>query len=583
MNSAVQPGRPSPLPSARPPTPAAPPAARVSRERGDRLLLALMLVYAAALLLCVLLPMGLLLQRSFMDGSGAWVGTANYRKYIESGAFSSSLAHSLWVSLATAALVIPLAFAYAWALCRSCMPGRGFFKAAVYVPLLIPGILKAIALIYLFGNQGWLKAWMLGGSIYGPLGVVAASVMWTFPHAVLVILVSLAHADRRLYQAAEVLHASTWRTFWHVTWPGCRYGVVTAFLSVFVMVFTDFGIAKVIGGNYNLLATDIYKEVVGLQNFQMGAVVSVLLLLPALLVFVLERRVAAQQSQQLSGRSLPLQLRPHRARDTACFTFCSLVVAAMAGVLLMAQFAALVKFWPYNLQLTLSNYRFEMEGVGWQNFWNSLRLSLWAATVGAGVIFTGAFVVEKARFDAPLRRLLQLGMLLPMAIPGLVLGLAYLMFVNQPGNPAQVLYGGMALLVISTVTHLYSVPHLTALTALKALDREIERVGLALAAPAWRVFWQVTLPACAAALLDIWLYLFLRAMTTLSALIFLYTAQTKVAAVAVIHIDETGATASAAAMAMLIVYACALVRLLHHLVAEKLLVKLQRWRLPAAA
>lgn len=552
----------------------------VAREVSDRWLLGLMAGYAAALLLCVFLPMALLLQRSFLNPSGSWVGLDNYRKYIESGAFLTSLGHSLWVATATAVLAVALAFGYAWALSRSCMPGRSFFKAVVYVPLLIPGLLKAIALIYLFGNQGWLKAWMMGGSIYGATGVVAASVMWTFPHAVLIILVSLVNADRRLYQAAEVLQAGAWRTFWHVTWPACRYGVVTAFLSVFVMVFTDFGIAKVIAGNYNLLATDIYKEVVGLQNFEMGAVVSVLLLLPALLLFALERQVAGRQAQHISGRSLPLQVQPQRLRDTACLVYCGLVAGAIALVLVMAQFAALVKFWPYNLSLTWANYNFEIEGVGWQNFGNSLVLSLWVATAGAAVIFTGAYLVEKPRFDARLRKALQLAMLLPMAIPGLVLGLAYLMFVNQPGNPANALYGGMALLVISTVTHLYSVPHLTALTALKSLDLEIERVGLALNAPVWRTFWQVTLPACAGALLDIWLYLFLRAMTTLSALIFLYTAQTKVAAVAVIHIDETGATASAAAMAMLIVYACLVVRLLHHVLSEKLLLKFQRWRQP---
>ena len=562
---------------------AAAPAARVAREDSDWLLLALMVGFGVALLLCVFLPMGVLLQRSFMDARGGFVGLANYQKYIGSGAFLTSLGHSLWVALATSLLVIPLAFGYAWALCRSCMPGRGFFKAAVYLPLLIPGILKAIALIYLFGNQGWLKSWLFGGSIYGPLGVVSASVMWTFPHAVLIIVVALAHADRRLYQAAQVLQASAWRTFWHVTWPTCRYGVVTAFLSVFVMVFTDFGIAKVIGGSYNLLATDIYKEVVGLQNFETGAVVSVVLLLPALLVFALERHVAGQQSQRLSGRSLPLQVRPRAARDRACFMYCALVVGAIAVVLVMAQFAAVVKFWPYNLSLTWANYHFDMEGVGWQNFWNSLQLSVWVATLGAAVIFAGAYVVEKPRFDAPLRRALQMAMLLPMAIPGLVLGLAYLMFINRPDNPASALYGSMALLVVSTLTHLYSVPHLTALTALKSLDPEIERVGLALNAPVWRTFWQVTLPACAGALLDIWLYLFLRAMTTLSALIFLYTAQTKVAAVAVIHIDETGATASAAAMAMLIVYACLGVRLVHHLVSERLLLKLQRWRQPNPA
>lgn len=558
-------------------------AARPVRESSDRLLLGLMLLYGLLLLCCILLPMGGLLQRSLLDAKGGWVGLANYERYVGTGAFLGSLGHSLFVATVTGLLVVPLAFGYAYALCRSCMPARGFFKAAVYVPLLIPGILKAIALIYLFGNQGLLRSWLGGASIYGPIGVIASSVMWTFPHAVLIILVSLLHADRRLYQAAEVLQASAWRSFWHVTWPACRYGVVTAFLSVFVMVFTDFGIAKVIGGNYNLLATDIYKEVVGLQNFEMGAVVSVLLLLPALLVFALERTMAGRQSAQISGRSLPLLVQPHVLRDRLCLALCALLVGVMAVVLLMAQFAALVTFWPYNLTLTLSNYSFDMEGVGWQNFWNSLRLSTWAASVGTVVVMVGAYVVEKPRFDAGWRRLLQLGMLLPMAIPGLVLGLAYLMFVNQPDHPANVLYGGMSILVLSTITHLYSVPHLTALTALKALGREFELVGLSLRVPVWRTFWQVTVPACAPALLDIWLYLFLRAMTTLSAIIFLYTSQTKVAAIAVIHVDESGATASAAAMAMLIVYACVVVRLLHHVLSERLLVRLQRWRKPQPA
>jgi iron(III) transport system permease protein len=558
------------------------PSGGVVRERGDDLLRAAMIVYALALVACVALPMAALLQRSLLDPSGAWVGFAHYRKYLESPAFLSSLRNSTTVALATAALVVPMAFAYAYALSRSCMPGKGFFRAAVYLPLLIPGILKAIALIYLFGNQGLLKSWLMGGTLYGPVGVVAASVMWTFPHAVLIVLVSLLNADRRLYQAAEVLHAGAWRTFLHVTWPACRYGVVTAFLSVFVMVFTDFGIAKVIGGNFNLLATDIYKEVVGLQNFEMGAVICVVLMLPAVLVFVLERYVAGRQSLQISGRSLPLVVAPRAWRDRACFAYCTLVVGAIAVVLGMAQFAALVKFWPYNLALTLANYSFDMEGVGWVNFWNSLRMSLWVATLGTAVVFGGAYLVEKARFDGGLRRALHLAMLLPMAIPGLVLGLAWLVFVNQPDHPASWLYGGMSILVLSTVTHLYSVPHLTALTALKALDREIELVGLSLNVPVWRTFAQVTLPACAAALADIWLYLFLRAMTTLSAIIFLYTSQTKVAAIAVIHVDETGATASAAAMAMLIVYACLVVRLLHHFVGETLLVRVQRWRQPAA-
>lgn len=551
---------------------------RAPREKSDRLVTSLIWIFVGAMAVAIVIPLSLLLVRSFKNAQGAYVGLQNYQKYFDTPALLDSFFNSFFVSLATVGIVIPLAFLYSYGLTRTCVRWRGFFRSAVFIPLLMPGLLKAIALTYLFGNQGIFKAALFGNSIYGPIGVVTASVLWTFPHAVLIVGVSLINSDRRLYQAAEILRASPLRTFSSVTWPACRYGVITAALAVFVMVFTDFGIAKVIGGNMGLLATDIYKEVVGQQNFEMGAVISMVLLVPAAVVFVLERLSAGRQSLQITGKSVPLIPRPQAFRDAFFFVFCLLVSGAILLVLGMAQFAALVEFWPYNLDLTLANYMFELEGIGWDNFWNSLRMSVLAATFGTAVIFIGAALVEKSRFDPLARKWLQLFALLPMAIPGLVLGLAYLIFLNRPDNPLGFLYGTMTLLVLSTVVHLYTVPHLTALTGLRSLSKEIDLVGLSLNTPVWRTFLKVTVPANAATILDIWLYIFLRAMTTLSAAIFLYVSQTKLAAIAVIHVDETGYTASAAAMGMLVVYACLAVRLIHYLLCSRLLARFQRWR-----
>jgi iron(III) transport system permease protein len=555
-----------------------PSVVRPPRESNDWIASSLLYFYGAAILLAIFIPMAMLLARSAQDGKGVFIGLSNYQKYFSSPALFDSFSNSFLIALASAAIVIPIAFLYAYGLSRTCMRWKGLFKAGIFLPLLIPGLLKAIALIYLFGNQGIFKEVLFGAPIYGSIGVITAFVLWTFPHAVLIIMVSLLNADRRLYQAAEVLHANTWKTFLTVTWPACRYGLITAFLAVFVMVFTDFGIPKVIGGDLNLLATDIYKEVVGQQNFEMGAVISVVLLLPAIIVFVLERIAAGKQALQMTGRSLPLIPTARVKRDWFYFLFCALILSMLLLVLGMAQFAALIKFWPYNLNLTFSNYIFNMQGVGWVNFWNSIRMSLLAATGGTVVIFLGATLIEKTRCDTLLRKCLQLSMLLPMAIPGLVLGLAYLLFVNNPANPLGFLYGTMSILVISTVTHLYTVPHLTALTALKGLSKEVELVSQSLNTPIWRTFIKVTVPACAAAILDIWLYLFLRAMTTISTVIFLYTADTMLASIAVIHIDETGFTAAAAAMGMLVVYACMIVRGIHYAVSVKVLKKFQSWR-----
>jgi iron(III) transport system permease protein len=168
--------------------------------------------------------------------------------------------------------VITLAFLYAYALTRSCMPFKGFFRPS---PDPDPGAVAAagISLVYLFGNQGLPRA-ADGQSIYGPIGIVIGEVFWTFPHALMILITALSTSDARLYEAADVAGGQQARTFFTVTLPGARYGLISAGFVVFTPVITDFGVPKVIGGQFNVLATDIYKQVVGQQNFEMGAVVA---------------------------------------------------------------------------------------------------------------------------------------------------------------------------------------------------------------------------------------------------------------------------------------------------------------------
>jgi iron(III) transport system permease protein len=164
----------------------------------------------------------------------------------------------------------------------------------------------------------------------------------------------------------------------------------------------------------------------------------------------------------------------------------------------------------------------------------------------------GAYLLEKTRGVEWLRPGVQLLALLPMAVPGLVLGLGYIFFFNAPGNPLNFLYHTMTLLVVCTIVHFYTTGHLTALTALKALDAEFEAVSASLKVPFYRTFWRVTLPICTPALVDISRYFFINAMTTISAVVFLYSPDTKVASIAILNLDEAGEPGAAAAMAVLI-------------------------------
>ena len=554
------------------------PALRIGLSRDDLLMRAGVTVLALLLLLILGLPLWALLSKGFEDSDGHFIGVANYVSYFSTPALFNSALNSFEVATVSTAIVIPLAFLYAYALTRTVLPLKWLFQGISLIPIFAPSLLPGLSLVYLFGTQGFFKA-LIGGSIYGFKGIVIAQVFYCFPHAVLILTTALATADARLYEAADVLGASKLRVFFTVTLPGAKYGLISAAMVVFTLVITDFGIAKVIGGNFNVLATDVYKQVIGQQNFSMGAVIGMVLLAPAALAFGIDRLVQRKQVALLTARAVPLVPKPKPGRDAFFTAFCVLVSLGILGILGMAVWGSLIKYWPYNLSLTWANYDFAtFDANGWDSYYNSLRMAVGAAVVGTALMFVGAWLNEKTGGFGAVRGLVQLLAFLPMAVPGLVLGLGYIFFFNALWNPLNFLYATMAILVINTVAHYYTVGHLPATTALKQIDPEFESVSASLKVPVWRTFLRVTVPICLPTILDIAIYLFVNAMTTVSSVIFLYAPDTKLASVAALNIEEAGTTAAAAALCVVIVTTSAAVKALHLIADRFLLGRLQAWR-----
>lgn len=552
---------------------------KAKSSRDDRQMFWFMLVIAGYLLAALAFPLYAILSKSFKNHDGEFVGLVNYIEYFNTPSLTYSIKNSLTISLITTVISVGIAFTLAYGLNRSCMRFKSMFKMIALVPILVPSLLPGIALVYLFGRQGMINGLMFGNDIYGPIGIVISEVFFTLPHALIIIMTALSIADARLYEAAESLNAGKIKTFFTVTIPGARYGLISAAFVVFTLTITDFGAPKVIGGDFNVLATDIYKQVIGQQNFEMGAVVSLILLLPAGLAFAVDRIMQRKQVALLSARAVAYEPKPSARFDWLMFGWAVVVSVFILTILLTCQYAALIKFYPYNLTLSLDNYQFDlMDGGGWQSFFNSLELAAWTAVIGTIVIFLGAYMVEKVKGFNAARGLFQFLAMLPMAVPGLVLGLAYIFFFNAPDNPLNFLYHTMAILVISTITHFYTVAHLTAITALKQMDPEFESVGASLKTPFYRTFTRVTVPVCLPAVLDISIYLFVNAMTTVSAVVFLYGPHTSLASVAVLNMDDAGDIAPAAAMGMMIFYTNATVRIVHGLLSRGVLRKTQSWR-----
>ncbi|WP_291295961.1 putative 2-aminoethylphosphonate ABC transporter permease subunit [Elioraea sp.] len=552
---------------------------RPQRSADDLVLIGVVVLAAVFLAVTLVAPFGALLAKSFQNERGDFVGLANFIRYVETPALLGSLWNSIWVAAVTTAIVLPLAFGFAYALTRSAIPLKPAFRAIALIPILAPSLLPALALIYLFGNQGLLKPLLMGGTIYGPAGIIVSQVFYCFPPALLILSTALAGADARLYEAAEALRATRVRVMRTVTLPSARYGMVSAGFVVFTLVITDFGIPKVIGGSFNVLATDVYKQVVGQQNFQMGAVVGMVLLAPAVLAFLADRWAQRRQTSSVSARAVPYVPKRRAPRDWPLLVLCITISALMIGIIGIAAWGSLITFWPWNLSLTLANYEFgRFDSAGWGSWWNSVTLAAWTAAIGAPLVFLFAYGMERAKGIGALAGLVRFAATVPLAVPGLVLGIAYIFFFNAPANPLGFIYGTPAILVLNSLAHFYTVGHLASVTALKQLDPEFESVAASLKVPVWRSFLAVTVPISLPVILDVAIYLFVNAMTTVSAVVFLYAPDTKPAAVALVQMDEAGQASAAAAMAMTILLTSAAVKGVHVLADGIITRRTQAWR-----
>src|SRR5437870_27747 len=558
------------------------PAVRRVHHWQERLAQGLLIACCAALALFLFAPLAMILVKSVQDKDGAFVGLLQFQQYFQTPALRQSIVNTLWIATVVTGVTVPLAFMYAYALTRSCMPWRGFFRVIALTPILAPSLLSAISFIQWFGTQGLLKELLGGASVYGPIGIIISSIYAVFPHALMIILTALLLADGRLYEAAESLGTPTLRRFFTITLPGAKYGLISAAMVVFSYTVSDVGIPKVIGGKFSVLAIDIFKQVIGQQNFNRGAVVSLVLLLPVLLAFIVDWWMQGRQQSQFSARAVPYAPKPSRGFDVVMLTFCIVVSVFILAVLGMAIYTSFIKLWPYDLSFSLRHYIFGLiDGGVIDSYFNSLKMALLTAAIGTTLVFGTAYLLEKTRGMRTMRAFIRLLATIPMAVPGMVLGLGYIFFFNHPDNPLHFLYGGMLILAAPTIVHYYTSSHLTAVTALKALDNEFEAVSASLKVPFYKTFFRVTVPVCLPAILDIARYLFINAMVTISAVVFLYSPDTKVASIAIINLDEAGEIGPAAAMSTLIVVTSAAICLVYAVITRWLLGRTQAWRRPA--
>ena len=518
----------------------------------------------------LLLPLYSLFSKAFLNPDGSFAGLANYVEYFSTPALSVSIRNTVVVSVVSALLGTALGFAYAYGITRTQIRGKVFFRYVALIPLFLPTVVHGLSLIYLFGNQGILTnlGWDIG--LYGRTGIILSEIIYTFPQSFLMFYISLNYADGRLYEAADTMGCGALKKFRQITIPSVRYTLINSLFVCFTLAFTDFGAPKVLGGSYNVLATDIYKQVAGQFDMNMGAVVGTLLLLPAIVSFAVDRITARQNNGTISAKASALRVKPNALRDGIFFLLCTLVALCMLALVAVLFLGAFTTYYPYDLSFTLENFSFNQSTGGFQSYLNSIWMSLLTAVLGTAFVFVYACLIERSTCAGGLKQAGKLLSSLPLALPGMVIGLSFIFFFNHKDNPLNFIYGTVLILVLANLIHFYSVPFVTASSALKKLDREYENVSESMRVPPWKTFLRVTVPLSLPAILEIFLYYFMNSMVTVSAVVFLYSAKFKIASIAITHMEEAGDFAQAAAMSLLILLVNVVARGLYELLVAKL-------------
>jgi iron(III) transport system permease protein len=522
------------------------------------------------LLLCffMLFPLTAILKLSLFKGGEFALANftlGNFKKYFTTAYTLNALWHSLYVSIATTIIVTVLVFFYAYAMTRTTIAGKTFFRNVIMMPLVAPSIVQALALIYLFGRNGLISAHLLktDWNIYGATGIIVSEVLYCLPHAFVILYTTLSAVDIRLDEAAESLGATPFKVFTRITLPSAKYGIFSAAALTFNLTITDFGNPVVIGADYNVLATEIYAQVTNLYRFDLGATISIILLVPSLMAFMLNYYISRKTFAMISGAAKPV-IPPSRPLKKIGFTvFCSLITLSIFLVFATVIIGSFVKIWPYDWSLTLQHYRFPSIG-GYSAIWTSVWVSLIVGITGAFITLVAGYVMENRR--PFFKQGIYLLSVMPAAIPGLVMGLGYILAFNKP---YYIFYGTPWIIVINIVICNFTLGILSSISNLRNIDPSVEEAAISLGGDTLRTFFKIIFPLSKVAFFQNFVYFFMRSMTTISAVIFLVSATVHLAAIEIIMLDNDGWTASANAMCTCIIVIVLLMLGILQIVAKK--------------
>ncbi len=482
------------------------------------------------IILCVfavflVLPLGFLLIQSFATNKG--FDLTHYLSVLSNKALIESFGNSIKVSSLAAAITTILAFVLAYTIhgTRVYRPIKAVIKTGILIPMLLPTITYGFAIMYSFGNQGIITK-LFGRNlfeIYGFNGLLIGYCLYTLPPAFLLIHNSFQYVDKKFIIVSKLMGDGVVRSFMNTTIRPLLGAIGGAFVLSFILSFTDFGIPASIGGTYSVVAMGLYQMMLGsIPDFHQGAAIAVFMLIPAgfgvLLLQYLEK------FNFHYDKFSDIKQIQHKGRDLFFGIFSSVILLCMLAIFIVMFVAPLVHSYPYNLHFTGKHFANVFQSSDLVNVYkNSLIVAGLTAIFGTFIAYGAALLNTRTTVKG--RAAIDVISMLTNSVPGMVLGIAYLLLFNNSS-----LKGTLIIIVLCTLVHYFTSPYLMAKNALAKMNPSWETTGELLGDHWLKTVCRVILPNSVSTIFEMVSYYFIHAMVTISGIIFLVTAETSVVA-----------------------------------------------------
>lgn len=494
----------------------------VRKEKEIKVIYAVTILLFAAFLA---VPIIRLLGESFVLDTG-W-GMENYTSVLTGKGFAEAFGNSIVISLTSAVISTVLAFFLAYSIQYTNLGAKykKLIRLLAVLPMLLPTITYGFAIIYSFGKQGLLTK-LIGTQlfdIYGFGGLLFGYVIYTLPISFLLILNTMGYIDKKFMVVSRVMGDSSITTFFQTVFRPLLGTLAASIVQCFFLCFTDYGIPASVGGKYDVVATVLYNEMLGsIPDFQQGAVVAMLMLVPSIISIVLLRYLERYNIRYNKISTIELQKNP--LRDWVCGIGSGIILLVLVSIFLVIFVVPFVEEWPYQTSFTLEHLQAVLNDNSLTMVYrNSIFVAVLTAVLGLLITYGAALVTARSNMKHRWKGIINSIALITNTIPGMVIGIAYMLIFS--GTPLQNTFW---LMILCNVVHFFSTPYLMMKNSLEKLNSSWETTASLMGDTWMKTIVRIVTPNMKSTILEVFSYYFVNAMVTVSAVIFIAGVRTMV-------------------------------------------------------